>query len=242
MSVKQVKVEIPGSGISAHVGIAPETTAGDVLADIGAQGNVELPRGYVLSPRDGRGFFRAQDRLDPFVRDGDVLSVSPWAKVGSGVALALDAHGLTVLTALAGCALVLLIVLVACWPPQSKDRPPRQGSGADRAAPELWSRLGWRRSGDLYSGQYVLDRFLLPGKVSFGSRWCSDFRVWAPAKLVAACGRHRGCFIPKSKPRSHGWRWFSVHFRRRPSSLSEGILAVQEMLNWGAGRLGEDIA
>lgn len=82
----------------------------------------------------------------------------------------------------------------------------------------------------------------MQGRVRFRSRWDCEFTVRAPADLVAACGRHRSCFIPRSKPGADGRRWFEVHFERRPDSAVSGILALQETLRRAATDRVEEVS
>ena len=77
MSVKTIQVVAPGGEIEAHVAVTPETTAGDVIKEVG------LNERYFLSPSSGDKFFQPDDRLDPLVRHGELLFANPWADVGS---------------------------------------------------------------------------------------------------------------------------------------------------------------
>ena len=75
MSVKQIEIHVPGSDLTATVGITAGKTARDVLNEVG------LPDGYFLFPVGGNTFYQPTDVVDE-LEDGATLHAAPWVEVG----------------------------------------------------------------------------------------------------------------------------------------------------------------
>lgn len=217
MSVKQVEVKTPGGVVTAHVGLDPDTTAMDVLNEVG------LGKGFFLSPATGKSFFQRNDKLDSLVKDGDVLYANPWAKVGSQIWI------LAV-----GIPLSILFVMFIIYIINGLKRyyKPTNGNQHDvnNSLKAYWKQSGWRNTGNWYYGKYLVNGHKMQGEIQFTSKWEYDFRILAPKKLISACGLHCGCFIPKSKIRIDGYKWYNIHFTKNPETIASGIAAIEKML------------
>jgi len=227
MAVKQVRVVTPGGDLAAYVPVEPDTTAADALRQVGLEGD------FALCTADGKAFFQPADKLDRLVRDGATLHAVPWARVGT-----LSPEAMLAVILVAGAVVaVLIIALVA----NDRPSPTSETTPSSKEGVPYWRRTGWQQSGHRYAGCYSAGDFRLPGKIRFRSAWDCAFEIHAPSNLIAACGKHRRCFLPVSRPHARGWRWYSVHFNRRPRTVCSGIVAVEAMLGWAAGRLEGDL-
>ena len=233
MSVKQITIVTPGGDVSAQVPLEPETTVADALKAAG------LDRGFCLSVPGGEGLFQPDDKLDALVEDGATLHANPWADVGS-----LDVFYAGLLRT-AQCARVTTqlawkIIVTTVKERREHSRPsPDDMSGVNTGHRPYWQRAGWRASGTHYTGHYRVGEYALPGKIAFRSKWDQRFEVLTSHNLINACGEHRRCFVPLRNYHPPGRRWFSVHFNRRPQTLSSGILALQKLLSIAAATLEE---
>jgi len=233
MSAKQIKVITPGGELAVFVPVGPNTTAAEILDAAG------LSSAFFLSAPDGQRFSQPSDKVEPLVEDGATLYANPWAEVGTDPLTALAIIAAAILT-------TVLLILVAAALSSATKRTSRSTVGSssiqvNRPQP-YWCQAGWRQSGAEYVGIYDVGLQHFDGKITFRSAWDCRFEVLAPPSLIAACGEHRRCFLPRKSQGASGHRWYEVHFKQRPQDVSAGILAIQQMLRWGAHNLWGDAA
>jgi len=166
--------------------------------------------------------------LDIYVNDGETLYACPWALVG-----------LELVSLLVSTVVVCLATVVVVWCALSRifqqelsQRPTSRRVCEYRGGfVPLWERMGWNRSGDVYMGSYVVGTKWLEGEIFFRSAWDCAFKVLAPKDVITGCGEHQKCFIPQRRNSASRLRWYEVHFKERPRSISSGIIAIQQMLS-----------
>jgi len=221
MALKSITILTPGGDVSATVKVTPQMTAAEALALVG------LDSDFYLRPANRDGFFQADDKLDVYVNDRETLYACPWAQVGLESVFLVSTVLLCLVT-----GVVTWVVLSKVFQQELSQRPTRRKICKCRGGfVPLWERMGWKRSGDVYMGSYVVGTKWLEGEIFFRSAWDCAFKVLAPKDVITGCGEHRKCFIPQGRNSASGLRWYEVHFNERPRSISSGVIAIQQMLS-----------
>lgn len=222
MAVKTIKVFTPGGDVCATVKVTPQMTAAEALGCVG------LNSDFYLRPETGDQFFQADDKLDKYVHDGQTLYAYPWAKAG------LDTIFFFIGPVLLYWAWRLTMRVFRSIRRQYHIRSGpahRQANDFRPGFVPFWHRMGWKRSGALYRGRYLVGTRRLQGEIFFRSAWDCEFKVLTTKNLIVSCGKHRRCFIRRGRQSPAGLRWYEVHFDKRPRSISSGIIAIQQMLS-----------
>ncbi len=104
-------------------------------------------------------------------------------------------------------------------------RTPRNRIVVDKHNVPYWREQGWRSVGGGYEGTYRSPNARLFGEIERGGGGGGRLLLFisGPPRYVINSS-HAPCF------QHIGNNWWSIHFAKRPRSVSEGILAVEQTL------------
>lgn len=93
-----------------------------------------------------------------------------------------------------------------------------------RITDPLWKQRGWQRRGDEYRGFYRTPYGSYQGKIVVRYIGKIQFYIFNPPSCIKG-HPHEPCFISK------GGGKFEVHFSKKAQNISDGIAAIEEILN-----------
>lgn len=207
--MKQVTVCMLDSGKNIDRTVAPGTTAGDLLRDVG------LPNGLLSGSRNGDILANADGIYDK-ITDGQKLFASTPASVGSSF--------------FGNIITKTIERLEEKYLPRPTETLAMPGGANRRPAPVVkrqeipyWQERGWKRSGWTYKGNYVTPYGAYTGWISQPGVTDIQFYIRHPPDWILGSS-HAACFQPR------GDEWFFVHMSRRPKDISSGIVTIERLL------------
>lgn len=94
----------------------------------------------------------------------------------------------------------------------------------ERARLSYLAERGWVPHGQSYRGQFRTNGGAWHGEVGLKDRELQFFILDPPNEVH--CGPHRDCFFHIGK------NWWLVHFREKPTSPDDGIMAMEHLLEY----------